>query len=198
MKILNTKWDSQRDNKIDPYKTCFPTSIAALLRTLEQLIFGGKGRDRFLREDSEDILIQELVDNRSFYTRMSIKVAGSWAARYYPRYVWAWWRWYINNKCPGYVARFKVVTQEFLKMHVDAYGLPVIIGTKLTASGHIVMMIGSDQNGFHCNDPYGNANNNYKDQNGFEVYYRDSMLPKKINCLFIDYEDELNDFEDDI
>jgi hypothetical protein len=58
---------------------------------------------------------------------------------------------------------------------------PVIIGTNKLGNlpgGHIILGIGFDDIHIICHDPFGNANKNYLNTNGKEVYYEDSFLVK--------------------
>lgn len=188
------KYDSQRDNKIDPHKTCYPTSIAMVLRTLEQTEYGGQAREEYLREDSEDILIKHLQDNRSFYRKITYNlIRQPWAMKMYPRYVGAFWVWYINNKLSGFKASYKYFTRKQLKDFIRSAKVPVVTSTKLTKSGHIIITTGFDENGFFCNDPYGDAKDYRKylsPKYGERVYYEDKKMKHSIGCVVITHDKE--------
>jgi len=185
-KLLYTKWDSQRDNKYDPNKTCFPTSIAMCLRTLEQPVYGGHGRRKYLREDSENMLLEDLIANRANYKRIVKRLTGT---NFLPRYVYLFWEWYINEKVPGFTAQYKVFTLQGLKTFIQRYKIPVVIGTKLTHAGHVVMCIGGKDEGLYINDPFGNKNVKYHDTNGYDILYKNKLLgKKKFNSIVIMHE----------
>lgn len=187
------KYDSQRDNKIDPTKTCYPTSIAMVLRTLEQPEYGGQGREKFLREDSEDILIKYLQDNRSLYRKVTYKlIRQPWAMKIYPRYVGGFWAWYINNKVSGFRAKYQYFTKKQLKDFIRNAKVPVVTSTKFTKSCHIIVTTGFDGKGFFCNDPYGNAKNYRKypsPRYGEKVYYENKRMKRSIGCVVITHEE---------
>lgn len=189
--LLETFFDSQRDNNIDPHKTCYPTSVAVVLRTLEQPLYGGQGREKYLREDSEDILIKHLTDNRKSYQKLNRKILGKWTVGIFPRYIAGFWVWYINNKVDGFKARYKVFTRNELKNHIKEHKKPVVISTKLTRTGHIVVVIGFNKEGFYCNDPYGDASN-YKrfksPEYGKGVFYKNNKMKRKIGCVIITHD----------
>lgn len=184
--IKNPVYDSQRDNPIDPNKTCFPTSVSTNLRTLEDPKNGGQGREEILRSDQEEIMIKDLHENRTFYTKIAVSRLGQWAGKYLPRYLWGFWVWYINNRIPGYAAEHETFNQEQIREWLWITKKPIVIGTKLTGrGGHVIMITGFYPGGFVCNDPFGNANYNYNVKNGKQVKYKYSMLPKKTNVLLI-------------
>jgi uncharacterized protein YvpB len=57
----------------------------------------------------------------------------------------------------------------------------VIIGTfKLGGlpGGHIILLVGIDDYDYIVNDPFGNANTNYKDKNGAGVIYPKELIKK--------------------
>ena len=61
---------------------------------------------------------------------------------------------------------------------------PVVIHGRFTASGHIIVVIGYDENGYYCNDPAGKweqvTGDSYLDnpKNGAGVYYREEAMWK--------------------
>ena len=156
------------------------------LRTLENPENGGLGRLEILRGDQEEIMIKDLHENRTFYTRIAVSRLGQWAGKYYPRYLWGFWVWYINNRIPSYVAKHKKFTQEQIKEWLYTKKIPIVVGTELTGrGGHVVMITGFYNRGFICNDPWGNANFDYRIRDGRQAKYRYSMLLEKTNVLLI-------------
>jgi hypothetical protein len=72
---------------------------------------------------------------------------------------------------------------------------PVIIGTDKLGGlpgGHIMLAVGSTDTSLIAKDPYGDANTNYKNQNGDDVRYDFSFImphmiyktPDKIRCMY--------------
>lgn len=179
-------YDTQRDNEIDPLRTCFPTSIAMVLRSLEDKKNGGRGRRRFTQGTLETNITKELQDNRKAYTKITISLVGQIVAKLFPRYVFGFWVWYING-LPGFKAEFKRMTPGQIRVHLGQNETPVIVGTKLTGGGHIIVVKGFRKElQLICNDPYGDANSNYKNHDGESVAYYDYQLPKTMNALIIE------------
>ena len=187
--LTGVPFDSQRDNPIDPNKTCYPTSVSMVIRALEQKAYGGQARTDYLKDDLEEWLIAHLAANRSKYRKVTHSlVRQKWALSIYPRYVGAFWVWFINNKLEGFKARYKYFTRTQLKAFIRENKIPVVTSTKLTGSGgHIVVTIGCDDTGFYCHDPFGDANKKYKrDSSGDCVHYPDYMMKKVIGCVVIE------------
>ena len=67
---------------------------------------------------------------------------------------------------------------------------PVIIGTRKLGGlpgGHIILLVGYNDNGFYVNDPFGDASTNYVSHTGYQVYYPNDFLIPKLDggrCLF--------------
>jgi hypothetical protein len=53
---------------------------------------------------------------------------------------------------------------------------PLILGTKLTAGGHIILITGGANEEFTINDPYGDYGTGYKNQNGHGVKYSADLI----------------------
>lgn len=207
IKLEKTIFDSQKNNPQDPYVTCFPTSIRMHIATIEQKIYGGRGREKYLDPKLEEIWIRDIEKNKEEYVKKTVELAGKWAEKYHPRTVYAFWVWYINKKLDGFHAEYNKMSQGQLRKYIDKNELPVTIGTKLTHGGHIVLCIGYDEKGFTVNDPYGWARSskrdykNYpssknkedgdystgrtKNQWGHEVYYENKRLLTSMNCITI-------------
>ena len=185
--LKNVPYDSQRDNPIDPHKTCYPTSVSMVIRALESHTFGGRGREEYLREDLEEWLVSHLVQNRSKYRKVTYKLIGQkWAMNIYPRYVGAFWVWFINHELTGFKARYKYFTRPKLKAHLKKNKLPVVTSTKLTGrGGHIITTIGCNDQGFYAHDPYGDARDYKRKHNGKKVFYPDSWMKKVIGSVVI-------------
>jgi hypothetical protein len=192
-RLKYTKWDNQRDSPYNklfprdrPENVCFLTSIAANVRTQEQPVYGGLGRRKYLREDSEDILLEYLQKNRAEHTKILQKIIGK--SDYLPRYVYKFWEWFINEKIPGFSAQHKVFTRIGLNTFIQRFKIPVTIGTKLTEA-HVVNAIGGTEKGLWCNDSYGDRNYGYKKKDGKEVFYTWDLLRKKnFNSIVITHD----------
>ena len=58
-------------------------------------------------------------------------------------------------------------------------GSPVVISTKLTSFGHIVLIIGETDTSWILHDPYGNALTDYRDLNGDSVRYEKNWFNER-------------------
>lgn len=95
------------------------------------------------------------------------------------------WAWRIQQFIEHFGLKTKFydkATFSEIKAAIDAKKL-VILSTKLTASGHIILVKGYDTNGYslYANDPWGNANEPQygKVYNGANVKYTwEKMQPK--------------------
>ena len=186
--LKNVTYDSQRDNPIDPHKTCYPTSVSMVIRTLESKYYGGREREHYLRKDLEEWLIHHLIENRSKYRKVTYNlIKQKWAMNIYPRYVGAFWVWFINNQLEGFKARYKYFTRAKLKEYLEYKALPVVTSTHLTGSGgHIIVTKGFTPKGFYAHDPYGNARNYKTSRDGSNVLYENHRMKKLIGCVVIE------------
>lgn len=192
--LLGVDFDSQRDNKIDPGRTCYPTSVKMVLHTLETALYGGQQRARVLRDDWEDWVIKYLQDNRKRFQKITFGlVKADWVMSTFPRYVGAFWVWFINNEVSGMKATYKYFTRQQLKDFIREHKVPVVTSTKLTGDGgHIIVTKGFDDKGFICNDPWGDAHdyrNRKSPKYGESVYYEDAMMKKSIGCVVITHDE---------
>lgn len=160
-KTKTTKIDvlymSQRDNLISPHQTCFPTSVAMTIRTLE--LQDPKARKEYATASLDNKLIADIENNLPRYKKKLVEIMGQWAHNHHPRYFYDFWKWYIENKIGGFrVVQFGAKEVDRIKAFI-ASGMLVVCGTKLTQAGHVVVINGYDaeKEGFICNDPYGKA-----------------------------------------
>lgn len=170
--IEDMRYNSQRDNRIDPFKTCFPTSVSMTIRTLEQR--KEKPRTEWQSTTLDDEMSVDIKNNMTKFQQITTKLAGKWAAKYNPRYVFKFWDWYIEDKA-GYETDFLWKPSiEKIKSYIDK-DLPVIVSTKLGGlKGHIVVICGyDDSDNMICNDPFGDANTKYKEHHGIKRTYSD-------------------------
>lgn len=191
-KVSDPRYNSQRDNLVDPYITCFPTSVAMTTRTLEQFTYG---RQEILREDLDDVIIHNIESQLSRWRKVARKI-GKWTSAYHPRTIWAFWEsWFEENSVvTGYKAKYYHQDQESIKEMLMEQDTPVIVGNKFTHGGHVVAIIGfdDDRGSFLVNDPYGNPMTGYREHNGREVWvpyhfskWGSQPLSRKYNTLLI-------------
>lgn len=141
---LQVPYLSQRDNLIDPYKTCNVTCVAMILS-----YYGFNKQDK--NKQLEDILAQHLLDIGA--NRYSHEVLRKLIEEYNLK---------DNFTMNGDYNEMKKYLLE---------GKPLIISGKFTASGHIIVLTGFNDKGFFVNDPYGNYMSKYTDVNGKNLLY---------------------------
>ena len=194
MKLENTLHDSQVEpDDLDKSFSCFPTSFFAAVRNLERALPEEAQRPHLASDDSERVFIAKLNANKSHYQKLAVKGAGHWASTYDPRYVWGFYPVLAKEYCRGYRVEFMSLKLYQLIKVFDELRHPMPIGTDLTHSGHIVNMIGYEENGLWCNDPWGDKNAAvYRGSNGHEVFYTFDQLgfKEKIHTLAISYDKE--------
>lgn len=135
-KKLDVPYFSQTDNRFNPNGSCNVTSIAMCLR-----FFGIKGNGNGQLEDQ----LYQWMESSGYSRHSPHDLA------------------YLVNKVygvkvsPNIVDTFKDnATVEEIKAHIDD-GNPVVVHGYFTAFGHIVVIVGYDENGFIVHDPYGVA-----------------------------------------
>ena len=190
MKIFHQiPFNSQRDNKsfnnLRPASAqCFPTcawmfmsffckdidalddrGLALFLNEVERKIPGGSFAEDFIKANPNKL--PKNVEVTSIY--------------------WDVIQYGINRMFDLYgvdkIARWDEVAYERLPSIL--HSSPLIFGTKLTASGHIILLTGIDKqsDSFHVNDPYGNYTTGYKDLNGQTTYTADLILQTGEACV---------------
>lgn len=157
-KLHKVKYLSQRDNLLNPSGTCNVTSIAMVAD-----YFGVKPSLATQLEDefSEILKTKEAMDYFSTHF--------SWAVgRYQPRHVHGMLEWLLEKKY-GMKDTVNYINLTQLRLVLDA---PVVIAGKFTSAGHIIVVKGVTSEGhLICNDPWGNWERGYRDQNGESVIY---------------------------
>ncbi|MFM7602172.1 MAG: C39 family peptidase [Pseudanabaena sp.] len=145
-KVLGVPYFSQLDNPRDPFVTCNVTSIAMVLA------FHGR-RSRNPRQQLEDELYQWVIDRYGRQARTDNAVL----QKLYQAY--------------GFGGGFSTsrtwaqIKQELIENR------PVVIGGYFTHGGHIICIIGFDEQGYIVHDPYGNALTGYRQTEGKSLRY---------------------------
>lgn len=145
---LSVPWYSQRDNKYHPKTTCNVTCVAMVLA-----YFGI--RPKAEQGQLEDQLYLEVTEqgrnhaDRTYHSELDALIKS----------------YSIQNKFDT------EVSWEAIKVHL-ANGYPVIMSSKLTADGHIVVLRGYDETGFWVNDPWGEwFASGYRKVSGENLHY---------------------------
>jgi hypothetical protein len=97
-------------------------------------------------------------------------------------------KWLFSQQVKG-VVKHEVIGKE--KIVELLQSRPVIIGTKKMGGlpgGHIILGVDNHNDKINCNDPYGNANTNYKDKNGEAVDYTFDMFDsgRDVRCMWLE------------
>lgn len=146
--VKGMKFFSQRDNKIDPMKTCFPTSISMLI---SQRLYPLPVIDNL-----DDVIISDVEKNLPVYKKWNVKHLGAWAWNWHPRYLFGFWIYYCNLKY-GIPLKLRetMTAAEILSSVQD--NRPVIANTHCTKSGHIMPIVGANKKTgkLYVNDPFG-------------------------------------------
>jgi hypothetical protein len=142
-KLLGAPYYSQRDNAINPSVSCNATSIAQAAG-----FYGIRAQGSGQLEDEFTAWIQERgLDPGAPDTLVQLAAAHGMRSRFTPS------------------ADF-----DEIRAHLDS-GNPVVVHGYFTGPGHIVTVVGYNQNGFIVNDPWGDWKSGYGDTNGENVVY---------------------------
>lgn len=170
MPILPVPYLSQTDNANHPGGTCNITSIAMVMQYW-QIVGDGSGKQL------EDQLYKYASDHRL--------VIGS------PHDMVKIFEW------KGMTDRYDTENKDWIqaiKKQIDK-GLAVIIHTQFTPAGHIIVVIGYENNNLVCHDPYGRFSGTYgvwdainwgpvtnpAGHTGQKVYYPYEMMERFVN-----------------
>lgn len=177
-KIVDAIHFDQRDNSIDKYKTCFPTSVAMGTLSLElQKLKPRISKQELLKFEMDEWILNDMEKNKVEYKNTFVKIMGPWAYKYNPRYFYKWWQHYCENILGGFIVEH-VHKPNPIKIKTALNNNKLIVcGTTLTSAGHVILINGyhHKHDGFYCNDPYGEAHgkNNYISHDGEGVFYHD-------------------------
>lgn len=159
--IKNLFYDSQRDNIQVPYIACMESSVYIATKILNP---------------SMNILLDDYIEKRlnmyrHIYNSFLLKF-GQWTRSYHPRHVYFTYELFFKrNSSLNIDCKYHSLTFAEIKKYIDN-GLPVVIGTKATNSGHIIVIVGYDENGFWVMDPFGDYNSQYANHDGELCLYK--------------------------
>ena len=144
--ITNTKtvYQSQRDNRIQPHRTCNTTSNCIYLNWL----FAVTGKNRSIKDDQYFQQVQKFGDTIYHGVQTSaIKQYGFST------------KWMTDRDLPFVIALLK-----------KGFPVPVNIlhrgSVNAPRGGHIICLIAYQNNTFTAHDPYGTLESNYTNPNG--------------------------------
>jgi hypothetical protein len=181
LKELSVTYFSQRDNKISPLYSCFPTSMAMLIDWLLQLKgeipeqIGVPGGTQI-----EDWLNQVLAGPETKTWMVRYKMANL-IGKYHPRELYKV-EAYVGSslvKSLGFQLIHKVVDYEEITQSIEK-NFPVVLGGNFKSSSrvgaHVVCVVGyciSSIRTLIVHDPYGNAKEGYPQHAGLTMYDAD-------------------------
>lgn len=185
--LLNdVEYFTQRDNKKDPFRTCYSTSMAMAMNYLLKTI--GKSRAHIGCCDGkqlEDFIYEQIYsEDTKKYIRENISKYGRWILPYFNNslQLTAAAECYVFNKFMrdyGYKAEYKEGVSRQTLEELLRFGLPQVLhgNYKSTSSigGHIVCLVGLDEEGLFVHDPYGDAMKGYRTTKGDFVKYPDKV-----------------------
>jgi uncharacterized protein YvpB len=165
---------TQRNNAISPMRACFATSLAMALRNngLQYKVVNNLQLDDCIME------IANGAKGKQWAKELGIPAN--------TQFLNEWWS-LMERLANDLLQTFKVPLRckwtttgslDTIKKQIDAGVMPVM-GTMLTASGHVVTASGYTDNSIILCDPYGNANTHYTDANGMNV----ELTPDKLNKI---------------
>lgn len=166
--IENVPYLSQRDNKFEPFISCFPTSSGMAMTYCLNLI----GKDKTVIGCSPNNQIEDYINETIYdadtekWMKANTPRLGQWIWKYKKRTIFAVEEYVFNrlmNK-QGFKATFKQITYDEYCNEIETNKLPIIIGgdfsTICSVGGHMLCGIGFNQTGLKeiiVNDPYGSA-----------------------------------------
>ncbi len=160
--LAGVPYKSQRDNEHDPNSTCNVTALAMAMD-----YFGVSKSDPQAQLEDELFELIRSPSGLDYYRRTSpqLQQKGIPANQVYDNLVWAAEQYGMRASFSG-KRHWKEIAQEVHE------GRPVLLSTTLTASGHIVLLVGLTETGdLVCHDPYGDFKRGYKSKEGaFRIY----------------------------
>lgn len=199
-KIDGVPYYTQRDNKRYPHISCFPTSLAMVMKyCLKQkgLTKADVGcAPEYQLEDYIDMLIDD--DETKAWMLKNEGRLGSWIWKYRRRTIYAVEAYIFNRLMNrhGYeaLARYDFNYQAICNILRET-GLPMVIGGNFSSvsrvKGHMNTLIGYNAIGlkeFIVHDPYGIATTGYTNHNGESVRYSSKFFKRdgdKIFCVYV-------------
>jgi len=174
---------SQRNNQIYPLRSCFPTSMAMAMRNN-----GFTYYDKFLHPAygtlELDDYIMHLANSdvgKTFASLLGIPKGTPFLNEWYS----------VMEKVGNYIMKPQNMTCKWVTLNIEGIkkeidsGRMVVVGTTLTASGHIVTVSGYEDDCLIICDPYGNAVYNYPHgQTGLNIKLTSNLMGKiGKNCI---------------
>jgi hypothetical protein len=198
-KIDNVEGLTQRDNKVEPFVSCFPTSVGISMTYCLKSI----GNDKTAIGCSPDMQIEDYINQvisskevEDWMKKNTLRL-GSWIWKYEKRTIFAVEEYAFNflMNPHGFKAQYKSVTYDELCDHLETHKLPCPVGGNFksvsTVGGHIVCAKGFNKIGIKeliVDDPYGNALDGYTDKSVADRTYGSKFFVDgkgKINALLI-------------
>jgi len=192
MKVLETKYHSQRNNKILPFSTCGTTCLSEYLSWLNI-----KNKENF---ECDDDRVFEILNSPEIIAKAKdlIGIGETYIKDYLinrtdnPATQIDESKYNTMNQLmiilcetgefiTNYKYKFIMAYQgkDNIQKIIDNNN-PLIVAGKFTASGHYVMIVGYDENNWIIDDPYGDMKSGYKNPNGSKVYYSKEQVDKII------------------
>lgn len=158
---------TQRNNKKDPMRACFPTSMAMAMRNNGYIYSKVQppGEKEALELDDYLMWYANSNQGRTIATSLGIPIGTKWLNE--------WWSVMervgnaLLNK-QGMSCKWTTMNVAQIKAQIDK-GKMVVIGTMFTGSGHIVTVSGYDGDKLIVCDPYGNPNTSYSNKEGKNI-----------------------------
>lgn len=182
--VPNVLYNSQRDNKIvegiSQGSQCGYTSLAMILSQTKPEF----GSDAFVSKMVLEMEGKKQVFREAFlngkiesYIKKLINVDKYRVGAFMEAY-----QQYANSLNIGSFRLVRSDSPDLMKSVLDK-GIPIMLGTIITASGHYVVVVGYDENGWIVNDPWGDGVGGYKNKDGKEKVYPYKWLSERINDL---------------
>jgi hypothetical protein len=179
-KQIPVTYFSQRDNKIKPNYSCFPTSIAMAVDYVlqrEGATWKDVAPDGVQMEDHINMLLED--GETTIWLRRRSEILGEWVLTTTRRENW-YAEGYICDRLIGkynYSASYKRLNYQMLRDQIDR-DLPVVIGGNYSSTSrvgaHVVCAVGYDTKlpGIIVNDPFGDAREGYPKYKTIEEHER--------------------------
>lgn len=196
---LEVPYFSQRDNVYAPFISCYPTSMAMSIN----YCLTSEGKNKKDIGCPYDMQLEDFINKITMsaetqkWLKLNVGRLGSWIWKYRPRTI-AYVEEYIFNTLMvkyGFRCQFttKVSFEEYCNI-LDEHELPQVVHGNFSKNtrvkGHIICGIGYDKTKKQiiANDPFGNAETKFIDQDGqgVEYYFDDYFIKnKKLKTMWL-------------
>lgn len=188
IKIKKPVYFEQRDNKLFPRTSCYPSSLAMGIGqclNLANKTWSDIGKPDDMQPEDFITKITQSKETKK-WIKKNISLYGRWMLNYSPRTI-AYVENHIFNKlmnADGFESIFSTkLTFDNIKAHMEDAPFTVIMHGNFkkvsSVKGHVVAVVGIIDNEFIVNDPYGNALKGYKDHAGENLIYPRKFFEKK-------------------